>query len=193
MSDDVLKTIAALGAALRGEFIQSRSETARLIGGVREDLAVLGAANDRTPKAGENTRDEVREVANSLAVIERILLKHGLRLDALEKRVPKGSGVLIGEQHRAFVRAVVVLAREHGFHRLSLRFGVSFADEIGARWEEGGKISLSTEAGSNNVIVLTGAAGRGQGVGHVVHVRATCHEAACRDGPRGRTGQKAET
>jgi hypothetical protein len=42
---------------------------------------------------------------------------------------------------------VVVLAREHGIHRLSLRFGVSFADEIGARWEEGGKISLSAEAG----------------------------------------------
>jgi hypothetical protein len=96
MSDDVLKTIAALGAALRGEIIQSRSETARLIDGVRKDLAVLRAANERTPKAGENTRDEVRDVANSLAVIERILLKHGLRLDALEKRVPKGSGVLIG-------------------------------------------------------------------------------------------------
>jgi hypothetical protein len=96
MSDDVLKAIAALGDDLRGEIVKSRGETARLIeavqisiDGIREDLTVLGAANDRTRKAGENTRDEGREVANSLANIERILLKHGTRLDDLEKRVPK--------------------------------------------------------------------------------------------------------
>lgn len=96
MSDQVLKAIAALGADLRGEIIKSRSETAKLIEGVqisidgiREDLTVVGAANDRTRKAGENTRDEGREIANSLANIERILLKHGTRLDDLEKRVPK--------------------------------------------------------------------------------------------------------
>jgi hypothetical protein len=107
MSDDpILAAIAALGADLSAEIIQSRAdtaadiaasraETARLIEGIhttldaiRDDLTVLGAANDRTRKGGENTRDEVREVANSLANIERILLKHGSRLDDLEKRVP---------------------------------------------------------------------------------------------------------
>ena len=73
-----------------------RAETAKLIEGVqtsldgiREDLTVLGATDDRIRKAGDNTRDEVREVANSLANIERVLLKHGTRLDDLEKRVPK--------------------------------------------------------------------------------------------------------
>jgi hypothetical protein len=96
MSDGVLKAIAALGTDLRGEIIKSRRETAKLIEGVqisidgiREDLTVIGAANDRTRKAGENTRDEGREIANSLANIERILLKHGTRLDDLEKRVPE--------------------------------------------------------------------------------------------------------
>jgi hypothetical protein len=108
MSDDpILAAIAALGADLSAEIVQSRTEiaadiaasraeTAKLIegvhttlDGVREDLTVLGAANDRTRKAGENTRDEGREIANSLANIERILLKHGTRLDDLEKRVLK--------------------------------------------------------------------------------------------------------
>jgi hypothetical protein len=107
MSDAVLAAIAALGADLSAEIVQSRAETAadiatsraetaRLIEGVhsaldgiREDLTVLGAANDRTRRSGENTRDEGREIANSLANIERILLKHGTRLDDLEKRLPK--------------------------------------------------------------------------------------------------------
>jgi hypothetical protein len=88
------------GPDLRGEiaagFATSRAETAKLIEGVhttldaiRDDLTVLGAADERTRKAGENTRDEVRDVANSLANIERILLKHGSRRDDLEKRAPK--------------------------------------------------------------------------------------------------------
>ena len=108
MSDDpILTAIAQLGVDLRGEITQlgtdlrveivkSRGETAKLIenvqislDGIREDLTVVGAANDRTRKAGENTRDEGREIANSLANIERILLKHGTRLDDLEKRVQK--------------------------------------------------------------------------------------------------------
>jgi hypothetical protein len=95
MSDDVLKALAVLGADLCGEIIQGRSEIRLIevvqlsINGIGEDLAVFRAAKDRARKAGENTRDEVRDVANSLAAIERILLKHATRLEALEKRVPK--------------------------------------------------------------------------------------------------------
>ena len=73
-----------------------RAETSKLLenvrtslDGIRDDLTVLDAANDRTRKAGDNTRDEGREIAGSLANIERILLKHGTRLDELERRLPK--------------------------------------------------------------------------------------------------------
>lgn len=97
MSDDpILIAIAKLGTDLRGEITKSRGEIAKLIEGVqisidgiREDLTVLGGANDRSRKAGANTRDEGRDVAAALARIEQILLKHSTRLDDLEKRVPR--------------------------------------------------------------------------------------------------------
>ena len=47
------------------------------------------ARSESYRQAGENTRDEGRGIANSLANVERVLLKHGTRLDALEKRLPK--------------------------------------------------------------------------------------------------------
>jgi hypothetical protein len=88
--------ITQLGTGLREEIVKSRGETARLfenvqtsLDGIREDLTVVGAANDRTRQAGQNTRDEGRAIADSLANIERILLKHGTRLDELEKRASK--------------------------------------------------------------------------------------------------------
>jgi hypothetical protein len=55
---------------------------------------------------------------------------------------------MISDHHRDFVRAVVALAKEHGFRQISLRFGTNLADEIGARWKadrDGGRIALSAE------------------------------------------------
>jgi hypothetical protein len=56
--------------------------------------------------------------------------------------------MMIGEPHRAFVRAVVAAAKANGFTRVSLHFGSTFADEISARWEVGqdnDKIRLMAE------------------------------------------------
>jgi hypothetical protein len=95
LGDNLRGDLALLGTELREEIARSRGETAKLIeavqisvDGIREDLTVVGAANDRTRLAGQNTRDEGRAIADSLANIERILLKHGTRLDDLEKRMP---------------------------------------------------------------------------------------------------------
>jgi hypothetical protein len=91
---DLLGEMTALESGLRDEIATSRAETSKLLEGVqtsldgiREDLTVIGAANDRTRQAGQNTRDEGRAIADSLANIERVLLKHGSRLDDLEKRI----------------------------------------------------------------------------------------------------------
>jgi hypothetical protein len=88
--------IVQLGTHLREEIAKSRGETAKLIEGVqvsidgiREDLTVLGGANDRLHRLNENTREEARDIARDLANIERLLRKHGTRLDDLEKRAPK--------------------------------------------------------------------------------------------------------
>ena len=93
MADPILDAIAALGDRITTEIAKSRDETAALfdrlqtsVDGIREDLTVLGATDERIRKHGESTRDEVRAVADSLANIERLLLKHGSRLDALERR-----------------------------------------------------------------------------------------------------------
>ena len=96
LGTDLRGEIGQLDASLRGEIAASRAETSKLfegvqtsLDGIREDLTVLGGANDRLRQAGQNTRDEGRAIADSLANIERILLKHGTRLDELEKRTPK--------------------------------------------------------------------------------------------------------
>lgn len=96
MSDEILKAIDKLGADLRAEIVQSRAETSALveglhtaIDGIREDLTVLGGMNDRVRKAGDNVRDEVRDLATGLANVERLLRKHGTRLDDLDRRVSR--------------------------------------------------------------------------------------------------------
>lgn len=96
LGDNLRGDLAMLGTDLRDEIAKSRGETAKLIEGVqisidgiREDLTVLGGANDRLQRLNENTREEGRDVAKALANIERLLRKHGTRLDELEKRVPK--------------------------------------------------------------------------------------------------------
>jgi hypothetical protein len=93
---DILAQLTAMEARLLAEIARGRAETTTLIEGVhtaldgiREDLAVLGGADDRIRQAGQNTRDEARAIADSLAAIERLLLKHGTRLDNLERRLPR--------------------------------------------------------------------------------------------------------
>jgi hypothetical protein len=100
MSEDpILTAIARLGTDLRAEmaagFAAGRAETARLIEGVhtaldaiREDLTVLGGADAHTRRLGDNTREELRSLADLVAAIQRAQLKHGTRLDALERRLP---------------------------------------------------------------------------------------------------------
>jgi 3-oxoacyl-(acyl-carrier-protein) synthase len=92
---DILAQVLARLTGIEGAIAQGRAETTTLIEGVhtaldgiREDLAVLGGADDRIRQAGQNTRDEARAIADSLAAIERLLLKHGTRLDNLERRLP---------------------------------------------------------------------------------------------------------
>jgi hypothetical protein len=103
MSDDILAQILARLASLEGmegrlsaEIIKSRGETATLIEGVhtaldgiREDLTVLGGANDHTRRLGDNTREELRSLAELVATIQRAQLKHGSRLDDIERRIPR--------------------------------------------------------------------------------------------------------
>jgi hypothetical protein len=58
--------------------------------GIREDLTVLGGANDHARRLGDNTRDELRSLADLVAAIQRAQLKHGTRLDDIERRIPRG-------------------------------------------------------------------------------------------------------
>ena len=96
MSDDpVLAAIEALGANLRGEIIKTRTDIMERIDSlqttvdaIRDDLTVLGGANDADRRSNENTRDEVRDLARTLGDVQRVLLKHGSRLDQLERRTP---------------------------------------------------------------------------------------------------------
>jgi hypothetical protein len=89
MDEDLRVYLEAMKAELLGQFNERTEQILTSISGIRDDLTVLDAANDRTRKAGDNTRDEGREIAGSLANIERILLKHSTRLDELERRLPR--------------------------------------------------------------------------------------------------------
>jgi hypothetical protein len=55
---------------------------------IRDDLTVIGGSNDAIRRANENTRDEVRDLARNVGDMQRVLLKHGSRLDQLERRTP---------------------------------------------------------------------------------------------------------
>ncbi len=96
MSEDtILAAIETLGARLRGEIVKTRTEImARIdrvqssVDAIRDDLTVQGGANDAIRRSGENTRDEVRDLARNIADMQRIILKHGSRLDQLERRAP---------------------------------------------------------------------------------------------------------
>jgi hypothetical protein len=96
VSDDpILAAIEALGANLRGEIIKTRTDImARIdtlqtsVDAIRDDLTVPGGGNDSVRRTNENTRDEVRDLARNVGDMQRILLKHGTRLDQLERRTP---------------------------------------------------------------------------------------------------------
>jgi hypothetical protein len=49
---------------------------------------MTGGANDHTRRLGDNIREELRSLADLVAAMQRSLLKHGTRLDELEKRRP---------------------------------------------------------------------------------------------------------
>lgn len=89
MDEELRAYLEGMKAELLGQLNDRTEQILVSISGIRDDLTVLDAANDRTRKAGDNTRDEAREIASSLANIERILLKHSSRLDDLEKRLPE--------------------------------------------------------------------------------------------------------
>jgi hypothetical protein len=55
---------------------------------IREDLTVLGGANDHARRLGDNTREELRSLADLVAAIQRTQLKHSSRLDDIERRIP---------------------------------------------------------------------------------------------------------
>jgi hypothetical protein len=52
---------------------------------IRDDLTMLGGANDTIRRTNENTRDEIRDLARNVGDMQRVLLKHGTRLDRLER------------------------------------------------------------------------------------------------------------
>jgi hypothetical protein len=52
---------------------------------IRDDLTVLGGANDRVGMAAGNVRDELSALARNVGDMQRVLLKHGTRLDRLER------------------------------------------------------------------------------------------------------------
>jgi hypothetical protein len=100
MSDDILAQILArltglerMEGRLLAEIVRSKGETmARMdrlqasLDGIREDLS----ANDHARRLGDNTRDELRSLADLVAAIQRAQLKHGTRLDDIERRIPRG-------------------------------------------------------------------------------------------------------
>jgi hypothetical protein len=59
------------------------------INGIREDLTTLGGANDHTRMLNDNTRDEVRSLTKLVADVQRVQLKHGTRLDDLDRRLSR--------------------------------------------------------------------------------------------------------
>ena len=95
MSDDVLAQLLARLTSLEG--MEARLMT-RLnngfeamqtsLDGIREDLTVLGGADAHIRRLGDNTRDELRSLAELVAAIHRAQLKHGSRLDQIERRLP---------------------------------------------------------------------------------------------------------
>ena len=99
MSDDILAAIAQLGTDLRGEIAKLGSDVIgklnaseeRLLtatDAIRDDITVLGGMSDSTRKAGDNTREEVRDLSRTIADLHRVVLKHGSRLDHIERRLP---------------------------------------------------------------------------------------------------------
>jgi hypothetical protein len=92
MSDDPI--LAALARLEAGQTKLCVDLMARLDGlqisvdAIRDDLTVLGGANDGIRRAAESTRDELRDLSRNVADMQRVVLKHGTRLDQLERRTP---------------------------------------------------------------------------------------------------------
>lgn len=92
MSDDpVISALARLEAGqnkLRTDLMERIDHLQTTVDAIRDDLTVLGGANDAIRRANENTREEVRDLARNVGDMQRVLLKHGSRLDQLERRAP---------------------------------------------------------------------------------------------------------
>ena len=98
MSDDILAQILARLTAIEAGQSGLRTDlmTARMdrlqasLDGISEDLTVTGGVNDHTRRLGDNIREELRSLADLVAAIQRAQLKHGTRLDDIERRIPRG-------------------------------------------------------------------------------------------------------
>ena len=98
MSDDILAQILARLTAieagqsgLRTDLMAARMDRLQAsLDGIREDLTVTGGVNDHTRRLGHNIREELRSLADLVAAIQRAQLKHGTRLDDIERRIPRG-------------------------------------------------------------------------------------------------------
>jgi hypothetical protein len=84
--DDLTLLLRALDERLRS----TEAAMARGFETIIELLTESGGTNDRTPKPGDNIREELRSLADLVANIQREQLKHGARLDDLERRIPRG-------------------------------------------------------------------------------------------------------
>ena len=80
ISNAISKASSALMARL------DRLQTS--VDAVRDDIAVTMGANDATRKAHDNTREETRDLSNQVAELRRVMLKHGSRLDEIERQLP---------------------------------------------------------------------------------------------------------
>jgi hypothetical protein len=92
MSDDpVIAALARLEAGqtkLRVDLMERMDQLQTGVDAIRDDLTVLGGSSDAVRRTNENTREEVRDLARIVGDMQRILLKHGTRLDQLERGAP---------------------------------------------------------------------------------------------------------
>ena len=92
VSDDpILAALAQLEAgqiSLRVDLMARLDGLQITVDAIRDDLTVLAAPTDGIRRAAENTRDELRDLSRNVADMQRVVLKHGTRLDQLERRTP---------------------------------------------------------------------------------------------------------
>jgi hypothetical protein len=75
-------------AATRADIMERLDRLQTSTDAIRDDLTVLGGANDAIRRGAGNVRDELGDLARNIGDMQRVLLKHGSRLDQLERRAP---------------------------------------------------------------------------------------------------------